>query len=609
MRASARRHALIAFCPPQRFRAPRPDWGLVLLLACAVVACDRPDRPPADAGQPAARDTRADSLKNGDIRVAEAFLTPLDTSANGRVLLEVRFDRGAALGGTVTIRPTDRDITLRDDGQEGDRTARDGFFSATVPIDVRALAAEQRRFLDLSRGGAVPRFEGRVQIRPVPFVGPSLIDLRQFRQNVRIPLFPLALPDPNLETRSLMITDPQVVTDPLRTFNPCTSVGNPTGRWTFGHLMTQMANQAATSITPSDFTRAWLAQWETNQVVNTFTIPARAAGIKNRIINPWIAASGGPGNPLDLTKAPFRLLAIVNRVDLRQNLVYGGGSAGEGRFVFGAIDRQGGACTPMEFTVIFEYGINKRSCSDLKAWAKQWHDLAALAPSDPVYRTNLEAITEQFVTAGANPSQTPNQSALNQLRTNEIALNLQVGWELREFRLASSGASAGQLASVTVKQEPDASFNSTPELASWVNANAAAVAAGTHQVPELHPNGNAFLGSHSPVPTAGLFWGRGVDMTPDTVRFRFSLITCSGCHAGETRTNFTHVSPTSGIPAQLSQFLTGTSPDVQDPDLSDVLNRTVHFDDLARRAQDLHDLVNSSCLRQVVFRPIVRMPH
>lgn len=40
---------------------------------------------------------------------------------------------------------------------------------------------------------------------------------------------------------------------------------------------------------------------------------------------------------LDLAQSPFRLLAIVNRVDLRENSIYGGGDAGEGRLVFGAI--------------------------------------------------------------------------------------------------------------------------------------------------------------------------------------------------------------------------------------------------------------------------------
>ena len=168
-----------------------------------------------------------------------------------------------------------------------------------------------------------------------------------------------------------------MVTDPGRTFNPCTNVGTANGLWTFGHLMTQMANQAATGIAPPDFARSWLAQWETPQTVNSFTIPARA-NIVSRIVQPWLAASGG--TTLDMTKAPFRLLAIVNRLDLRQNLIYGGGSAGEARFVFGAVDLTNN-CAPLPFSVIFEYGITKNSCQQVKEWGKQWYALRTLDPT------------------------------------------------------------------------------------------------------------------------------------------------------------------------------------------------------------------------------------
>jgi hypothetical protein len=548
--------------------------------------------------------TSEDSLKNGLARVREANLSLLDTSGTSlRTLLEVRYETGVKPGGTVRLRPDGQDVILRDDGEKGDRAARDRVFSAVIELDSREVETERRRLTPeaLARR-ELPQFEGRVQVRSLPLRRELFFDFGD-QPRVPIPFFPIGIPDSLLEERSLIIRDTDVLTDPLRTFNPCTKTGNPNGVWTFGHLMTQMANRPATGIHPSKFVRAWLSEWETTQTVNTFPIPPRLA-IVPRIIAPWEQLSGGP--KLDLTKAPFRLLAIVNRVDLRQNLIYGGGSAGEARFVFGAVDLTQ-SCAPLPFTVIFEYGITKKSCSDLRGWAKLWYDLRALPPSDPLYRSKLEAITQQFVMAGADPSQVPNQNALNQLRTNERAIG--APWELREFGLESGGTSPGLLNSVTVKQEPDMNFNNTLTLAKWVNANAASIVADQHVVPEQLPSGKPFLGSRAPIPNdnVGFFWGRGADMPTPNSRAHFSLNTCSGCHTGETGTTFTHIDPVSGSPPNLSGFLTGIN--VPDPDPSDADNSVRHFDDLLRRAIGLDALVNNMCLRQIGFHPIVFMTH
>src|SRR5215207_1394536 len=60
-----------------------------------------------------------------------------------------------------------------------------------------------------------------------------------------------------LMERSLMIVHREVVEDATRTTN--------LGAWTFGHLMTQMANQSATGIDPSTFVLRWLEHWKTPQ--------------------------------------------------------------------------------------------------------------------------------------------------------------------------------------------------------------------------------------------------------------------------------------------------------------------------------------------------------
>jgi hypothetical protein len=554
-----------------------------------------------------------DSLKQGIIRVSAATLTPLSASTGAtRALLAVQFNPQRPPGSSVALRPDGKTIVLRDDGQLGDVRANDRIFSAIVEVSQAEIAAEQKTAATLLQTRRLERFSGRVQLPALPIPPEAFQDLRRPLLQRPIPFIPIAFADPLLKDRSLMITDPSVIQDPTRTYDVCSKTGTKMGKWTFGYLMTQMANQAATSHTTASFVLDWLHQWEVPQTVNSFTIPART-GITATIITPWPRERVITWLPwptrLNLAEAPFRLLAIVNRVDLRQNLIYGGGSAGEARFVFEAIDRRPSSngtakCVSLPFTVIFEYGIHKNSCSEVKAWAKQWYDLRPMAPSSGEYRAALEAITEQFVRAGANPSQLPNQNALSQLRTNERAIG--VPWELREFHLAGTGF----LASTTTKQEPDNSYHDGNPLVDWINANAASVAAGTHKVPDLLPaTGKPLLAAHAPIPNDNLsfIWGRGHDIATPNARQQFSLATCSGCHTGETKTQFTHVKPAVSRPPTLSGFLTGIS--VVDPDPSDADNSTRVYNDLERRALDLDGLVNSICLRQLVFNNISRMTH
>ncbi|HET9531347.1 MAG TPA: hypothetical protein VFQ92_13405, partial [Blastocatellia bacterium] len=445
----------------------------------------------------------------------------------------------------------------------------------------------------LGRALSFPLFEGRQKVGEQPALqaylkGNGADDILQ--------LSPLGIAEAVDPERSLVIRDPRVIEDPARTFNPCTGVGTPLGKWTFGHLMQQMANRAATGIKPNKFVKEWLKQWQKNQVINGRVVPRRSQ-IKSLIIDPWQQASGGPGKPLDLAKAPFRLLAIVNRVDLRDSSASGSGNAGEARFVFGAL---GPGCLPLQFTVIFEYGIERADCQALRAWARQWSDLGSLELGSPEYNAALEAITEQFVPAGIAPGK-QNGSALNQLRTNEIALN--GPWELREFRLSE----AGKLRQVTVKNTPDLSLNQTAVLASFVNENEADILAERHVVPDQFPPGNPFLAGSSLMPTNKVFWNNaagGPLISSREARHKFSLQTCNGCHQGETETAFTHIQPTPfGTPAGLSSFMTGVS--VVDPSDGSPIRE---FNELQRRAADLDRLVNSPCLLELFHKPL-KMVH
>jgi hypothetical protein len=376
--------------------------------------------------------------------------------------------------------------------------------------------------------------------------------------------------------RELMIRDVRVVEDPVRSAYPSpfsrVSRSSVTGAWSFGRLVERMAGEQD----PSAFVLAWLAHWERSVTVNGQVIPARPA-ITSFLIDPWVTASGcttRKGCQLRFDKAPFRLLSIVNRMDLRHAPTgYAGGNAGEGRFVFGVLDSAGNATS---FTVIFEYELPAQTFADVRGWANAWHELGSFEPGSDAYATRLQAITDRFTGKNAIPSK-PNGSALNQLRTNEI----QIGspWQLREFHLSGK---TGFLKQGTTAQTPQNSV--APSLVSqFINDNEAAVVAQTHTVPAT------LLGGSSEA--SGFVWNPPAVRNPEA-RFGFAVNTCNGCHLDETSTGFTHVSPRSACtpgncePAGLSGFLTGvTVTDPVNPNLSHT------FNDLARRADDLGALL------------------
>jgi len=363
--------------------------------------------------------------------------------------------------------------------------------------------------------------------------------------------------------RELMIRNTSVVDDPVRTTFADPTDPN-TGVWTFGHLLRQLAPtpELAPVLAEQVFT-SWLA----DQTVNTFSIPARPA-MADIVLDHWPRLANGQ---LDLNRAPLRLLAIVNRLDLRD---LDKGQAGEGRFVFGVLGQDGEV---LEFTMILEYALPATTEAEVLDWAERWHALGALPfPSDE-YNAALQAITDDFTLRGAMPSR-PNGSALNQLRSNEIALSFV--WELREFNFGANN----MLVPATDKLTPDTSFMdfNTQVVTNFINQNEAAIIAERHDVPELF-QGAPFLGGNSL--NNLLAW------IPDGVsseaRHKFSLNTCNGCHSSqETNTSFLQVFPRfPGEQSSLSPFLTGTI--VFDP----ITGEPRSLNDLGRRNDDLERLV------------------
>src|SRR6185503_10626403 len=102
--------------------------------------------------------------------------------------------------------------------------------------------------------------------------------------------------------------------------------------------------------------KTWLKTWDIDQTINGFVVPARP-NIRTVLIEPWKARDGQAGvsdeqwEP-NWRNAPFRLLAIVNRLDLKRDA---GGivqNAGEGRFVFCVTAGAGVDSPELPFTVI-----------------------------------------------------------------------------------------------------------------------------------------------------------------------------------------------------------------------------------------------------------------
>jgi hypothetical protein len=393
--------------------------------------------------------------------------------------------------------------------------------------------------------------------------------------------------------RELMITDLSVVEDSVRTNPPriishtltsrrmatSISIDPSAGKWTFGRLMRDMAgtNDA------SDFCMQWLQLWETDQTVNGFTSTART-NIRSQVIQPWLDASGGI--KLNLNKAPFRLLAIVNRVDLRNNPSYAGtgGNAGEGRFVFGVLGPTG---NPLNFTVILEYKLPASTNTEVKQWAQDWHALGSMSFGE-AYNDALEAITDRFAGKNADLSK-PNGSSIGQIRTNEIGMG--PGWQLREFVIDPN---TGMLMQTTCKQSPDVSMNNSAQLANWINANESMILAERHTVPAnwlAAEDPESFTWMNSPA----------VTINSADARHKFALNTCSGCHFRETGTGFTMVKVRqAGAEATLAGFITGTT--VQDP----VTFQARSFDDMSRRVADLKRLLGSNPIELMVEAPAMR---
>ena len=561
--------------------------------------------------------------------------------AQGNAIALATFKRDAAmeaLKGRFSFDMEGKITAFNDLAEGADEKSGDGIFSAFVTIDLNDIETTQKAFfnkLNTVQNPVVREFSGRAVVSTQKFAASSSTASTTSIKGLTVTAAPTPLPaaiPPALVVpeNALMINDRVVVANPTLTFDACNTDAtgnnvNPNAAWSFKTLISNLNDETTSGLTDQQFAHEWLRNWMTNTSANTFTIAARPA--IREFFQGW---DGANASTLNMDRLPFRLLAIVNRIDLATIPAYGVPAAnkpGEIRFVFGLITRDSsGICrnngvpgSADQMTAIFEYRDATNGCSSLKDLANKWLALDTIAiqsgRGSANYLNALKAITDT-VTA-------PNANKLNQLRTNDFAFDgigrFSLPWQLREFVITNK-----RLAPATIKQTPDPisfrNIGSSGEMTmkDYLQQNSNAILCETHNVPELF-NSQRFLGASTDynsattwliqpdtVPTifpgcykssivpgtdAGMIFEEKIR---SEIRHKFAINTCDDCHASETNTPFVHISP---INRSLSGFVKGsttTQPVFQVPDdiNTDLLRE---FNDLARRNQALVGTAATSC--------------
>lgn len=589
----------------------------------------------------------ADDGEYGNVRgadrrpAAEDVLVQKIPGDNYHLLIMAVYSFENYSGQFVTVDNNGTDLVLRDDGKEFDKIAGDGIFTAKIFADVEnfrktAFAINKQ----VQKNGPQVLFSNR-EITSLQNCSFGTFDEKMLDGNQATSIANLIGGSNNLidsvRANCIFITELPVVEDPSRTWNPCSQTGNLDGPWTFKTMMknlTQTSETPPTDIEISDFVLTWLHTWESPRIINGDTVPARPL-ITDKVINPWLAkslAAGSPDGVLDMHFAPFKLTAIVNRFDIRERAA--GIPAGEGRYTFCLIDS---SCTQSEqMTIVMEFPIPKSAnCAVLQDWATQWFNLKDLTLGSPEYNTALQAITDQYSIWGTGRG---GGIGLDALRTNEIAFAAEDGnqhYEFREFNLSDNPR---RLQPRPVSQIPADKYNvqvDNPDVRSmvaWINANKRGINNDSYTVPDSL-SGVPFLGGHAQIldipvgnPTQPYHWD-GVQTKNSVARIKntttrhiFSRNTCTGCHAGEVQTFFTHVDPVFfGTQTTLSGFLMGkagrggaidadNNPDNDSMMVRDAAGRggannsLRMFNDILRRAKDLKDFVTTPpCQINAVF--------
>jgi hypothetical protein len=512
-------------------------------------------------------------------------------------------------------------LTMKDDGEFPDDKAGDLIYSTYLIEDIGKFKDNLSAFIyKISNKGYVLHFDGHqgTELRKDDLPN---FDFEKFGMFEEVELSALLLEaidcdDEIVKDRSLFITDLAVVEDLHRTYNIVDGSGTIDGAWTFGKLLENMDNGSHPDGIRG-FLKDFIKSWTEDRVVNGYAVPKRDY-VFQKLISPWLTKAYGfqitvseedweelwdnaPTYELKIN-APFKLTAIVNRIDLRATTVYGVQgpfNAGETRFIFTLIDPVTGEIpiSPNQsasfeqngigffdwrgLNVILEYGNPFNSLCQLQAFAQQWYDLSDPAlivgskADNSTYKQALEAVTQQVTNAGAAPEKI-NGSAIHRIRTNEklfaggnFDLEIhdfweQQDWEFRQFELDPSTLS-WELVPVT--NNPDHTSNhalnieedysnvsvnvSNQDVMNWIyDGHRHQVLHGNFLMPNELISGSSIVRREQVqyydfdrdyLASIGEYDWIESSTQAKKIRHQISVNTCYGCHAAETKTVFTHV--------------------------------------------------------------------
>jgi hypothetical protein len=391
---------------------------------------------------------------------------------------------------------------------------------------------------------------------------------------------PPSCPGPTVDRwKELLIIDPSVVQD-SRARNDAAD-----GPWSFRRHLEELAGDRASA---GDLAWTWLNSWRWGYSVSALPGIANAprvavtprSSVDTELLCPWLRQS--PGNActptctscndrrLDLARAPFRLIAIVNRMDLGHREGACGRDGGELRFVYTAV-AAGGA--PLPFTVIFEYQVALPAGQDRRSWAQGWRALGR-RPFGPDFNARLAALVAQGMRG----------ASLRRVQTNEIALGQPLGlpWEMRQFVPLAPERGGVLLEPTAVAHTPRLSLDGTEELALFLQQNRLAILEGDNLLTPDMLAGSALLDR------ADFRWqAPGAD---PAVLQAFNANTCNGCHGGRGEAGdlpFQHVASGSSSYYPGAPGSTRVSRYLHDPGHPD--------DELSRRGHLLEEAACSSC--------------
>jgi hypothetical protein len=412
--------------------------------------------------------------------------------------------------------------------------------------------------------------------------------------------------------KELLITDPQVVDSKAATYP---------GAWSFGNLLDQACGKEEASAQVAQ----WLERWASGKMLveKKFVDVGQRPGLRESVIRPWQEKDGYREDSGDawipqLEHAPFRLLAIVNRMDLLFDDAgqepeqgpggYRGGPTiadrqnGEARLIFGLVDAHG---LPVEkgLTLIFEYGLDGNDKESRLDWAMAWHALGKHSNFDQAYLDELEKVTRCFTDrcmVAIDPARQPPASVVNHIMARRskdrnqllrVRSNDGVGGALREFRefgFDGTGFAPVVLANSPKEEFFDTNSSNNRQLTRWLASDVRSAQAAWQKavrdnkdpshVPTLRQvtlplqievrrelvdvSGFASVAKDDTAHWDG--WGMG----NQTLRRNISLQSCCGCHCGDTNTAFYHVAPrVAGEASVTSTFLRtdGRSWSLKDP--------------------------------------------